>query len=206
MAEAVSELVALLDREGLGQIDVLGYSLGGRTALALLAAAPGRIRRAVVVGAGAGIADESQRAARRASDAALADRIEQIGVPAFLAEWQAQPLIRTQQAVAPALRALMDAARQHHTAAGLAASLRGMGQGTAPALHEALRGITVPVLCVAGEHDLRYRAAAAELAQLLPAGRIVVVPAAGHAAHLEAPAAFVEHARPFLYDETLPRS
>ena len=46
----------------------------------------------VLVGATAGIDDAAERAARRAADEALADRLERDGVDAFLDEWLASPL------------------------------------------------------------------------------------------------------------------
>src|SRR5690606_22573939 len=41
MEEAVLDLAALLDRLGLGTVDLLGYSLGGRVALRFALAFPG---------------------------------------------------------------------------------------------------------------------------------------------------------------------
>ncbi|MDA1196325.1 MAG: 2-succinyl-5-enolpyruvyl-6-hydroxy-3-cyclohexene-1-carboxylic-acid synthase, partial [Planctomycetota bacterium] len=51
----VSALLAAAPSE---PFDVLGYSMGGRLALAMLCAAPERIRRAVVIGASPGLDDE----------------------------------------------------------------------------------------------------------------------------------------------------
>jgi 2-succinyl-6-hydroxy-2,4-cyclohexadiene-1-carboxylate synthase len=42
---------------------------------------------------------------------------------------------------------------------------------------------------VVGERDAKFRATAADMAAALPSGRVHVVPGAGHAVHLEAPAA-----------------
>src|SRR3954449_1227018 len=65
-----------------------GYSMGGR--LAVHAALTLRPERLVLIGAGPGLQDPAERAERRAADDALADRIEQIGIEAFAAEWGAQ--------------------------------------------------------------------------------------------------------------------
>jgi pimeloyl-ACP methyl ester carboxylesterase len=45
------------------------------------------------------------------------------------------------------------------------------------------------VLALAGENDVVYRAASERIASLVPRGQCGVIPAAGHAAHLEAPEA-----------------
>src|SRR5690242_21156066 len=59
-----------------------GYSMGGRIALHAALALRDRVERLVLVGASPGLSDPEERAARRAADAALADRIEQIGIEA----------------------------------------------------------------------------------------------------------------------------
>src|SRR5215217_5161326 len=59
-----------------GPCTLCGYSMGGRIALYTALAFPGLVSRLVLIGASPGLADEGERAARRASDEALADRLE----------------------------------------------------------------------------------------------------------------------------------
>ena len=66
--------------------------MGGRIALHAALSVGARVRRLVLVGASPGIADAAEREERRAADAALAGRIEEVGVEAFAREWAAQPL------------------------------------------------------------------------------------------------------------------
>ena len=70
--------------------------------MALLAAAPERLRRVVVVGASAGLVDGELREMRAADDRRLARRLLNIGVAAFIAEWETKPLMRSQSAIHPA--------------------------------------------------------------------------------------------------------
>jgi 2-succinyl-6-hydroxy-2,4-cyclohexadiene-1-carboxylate synthase len=165
----------------------VGYSLGGRCCLHLALAHPEVVGRLVLVSATAGIDDEGERADRRMRDEALADRIEAIGVPAFLDEWLAQPLF----AGVPA-----DAAgtveRATNTAAGLATSLRLAGTGTQEPLWDRLPDVQIPVLLVVGERDERFTAHAHRMASLLPHAEVAVVPGVGHAVPLEAPAALAD--------------
>jgi 2-succinyl-6-hydroxy-2,4-cyclohexadiene-1-carboxylate synthase len=191
LADVLVELVAT---HGDGAVPVLGYSLGGRTALHLALARPDLVRSLVLVGATAGIEDPAERAARAASDDALADRIEQIGVEAFLGEWLAQPLFA---ALPPWAR--FDDERRTNTAAGLADSLRHAGTGRMDPLWDRLGALDVPVRCLAGERDARFAALARRLAHAVgPSGSVGLVPGAGHAAHLEAPAAVVGEVRTIL--------
>ena len=170
-------------------ITLAGYSMGGRIALhAALSLGP-RVRRLVLVGASPGIADAAERAARAAEDAALADRIEAIGLEAFVREWGAQPLF---DGMPRGIAEIAHADRMRNTAAGLAAALRGLGTGVMPPLWDRLGELTVPVELVVGERDEKFRAIAERMTAALVAGRLHVVPGTGHAVHLEAPEAVAE--------------
>jgi 2-succinyl-6-hydroxy-2,4-cyclohexadiene-1-carboxylate synthase len=147
------------------------------------------VDRLVLVGASPGLADAAERAARANDDAALADRIETIGLEAFVREWSAQPLF------AGMPRGVADVAmadRMRNTATGLAAALRGLGTGVMPPLWDRLAELAVPVDLVVGERDEKFRAIAERMEAALPDARLHVVPGAGHAVHLEAPDAVTE--------------
>jgi 2-succinyl-6-hydroxy-2,4-cyclohexadiene-1-carboxylate synthase len=165
---------------------VAGYSMGGRLALALALRRPERVRRLVLVSASPGLARAEERAERRAADAALADRIERIGLDAFAREWAAQPLFADQP---EAVAALAREDRLRRSAAHHAAQLRGLGTGVMPPLWERLGELAMPVALVVGERDLKFRAIAARMGERLPDARVIVVGGAGHAVQLERPEA-----------------
>jgi 2-succinyl-6-hydroxy-2,4-cyclohexadiene-1-carboxylate synthase len=145
---------------------------------------PTLTRALVLVSASAGLSGD-ERAARRTADAALAERIEQIGVARFVDEWLTNPMTST-QTVAPADGAADRELRLENTAQGLAAALRGMGQATVPDSSAAMTALAVPVVFVAGGHDQKYTAAAWSMARTR-GERPVIVPHAGHNVILEAP-------------------
>ncbi len=184
--DAVAAYVAALKTERFG---LCGYSMGGRLALDTALRLPGRVGRLVLIGATPGIADEAERAARRRADAALAARIERIGLAAFAEEWGSRPLFDSQP------RGVADSAREDRlrcSATGLAAALRGMGTGAMTPLWDRLGELRMPVTLIAGEHDEKFRAIAQRVLPALPEGGVVIIPGAGHAAHLEAPHAVAE--------------
>ncbi len=158
-----------------------GYSFGARVALHVALRHPDSLNQLVLLGATRGIQDERERLERRERDEALAARIEEIGVPAFLDEWLAQPMFA---ALAP--DTLERSARSTH-AEGLANSLRLAGTGTQAWLAPLLSGMTVPTLSLAGASDIKFAAEATAIAEGVPLGSIEFIDAAGHAAHLEQP-------------------
>jgi 2-succinyl-6-hydroxy-2,4-cyclohexadiene-1-carboxylate synthase len=179
--DAVAAYLAALKPE---RFALCGYSMGGRLALDFALRMPARVQRLVLVGASPGIADDVERAQRRAADDALADRIEAEGLDAFVAEWGAQPLFANQPRGVAAL-ARQD--RLRSTAPGLAAALRGMGTGVMTPLWDRLGELAMPVTLVAGEHDEKFRALAERMAGAIPDARVLIATGAGHAVHLEAP-------------------
>lgn len=194
----IDDLVATLDQAGLPRVHWIGYSMGARIALAFAVRHPERVRSLVLLGARAGIADEDERAARRRADEGLAARIEAHGVAAFVDEWLAQPLFTTLVRTDPAAYAREREARLANDAEGLAAALRGLGPAAQPPLQGLLERVEAPVLLLAGAQDLRFVEHAQELARGLPRAELRRVPGAGHAAHVEQPAAFAELVLEFL--------
>jgi len=194
----VADLLAVLDALNIERADVLGYSMGGRVALHLAAAAPGRIGALVLESSSPGIADQAERAARIASDDALAGSIERDGIAAFVERWERLPLFASQAALSAAIRTRLRAQRLQNDPRGLANSLRGMGAGRQPPLWDRLATLDIPTLLIAGQLDAKYRGIAHQMALALPDVRTVIVPGAGHAVHLEQPNAFIQNVLEFL--------
>lgn len=163
-----------------------GYSLGGRLALLLALACPDRVERLVLVGATAGIEDDAERTARREADDALAGRLEANSIEAFADEWGALSLWAGQP---PAVAAAARADRLTQDPAGLAAALRGLGTGSMVPVWDRLGELTMRVTALAGERDEKFTAIARRIAAAVPDGVAQTVEGAGHAAHLECPAA-----------------
>jgi 2-succinyl-6-hydroxy-2,4-cyclohexadiene-1-carboxylate synthase len=197
MEACAAQILCAARALGLMRPHLLGYSMGGRAALAAALADPGAFASLVLVGATAGVADPALRSERIAADRALADSIERDGLERFVDDWMAQPLFASQARLG---REALERARRQRLASrprGLANSLRGMGAGAQAPLHAQLSRYRGPVLLVVGERDAKFRAIADELVRALPRARIEVVPDAGHAAHLEAPERFAALVKAF---------
>jgi 2-succinyl-6-hydroxy-2,4-cyclohexadiene-1-carboxylate synthase len=162
-----------------------GYSMGGRLALHAALREPGRYRALVTVGAGAGIEDPGERAARAEAEAKLAAWMETAPIEEIVAVWERQPIFADQS------EALIEAQRPgrlSHEPRALAALLRSAGQGTLDPVWGALPGLTLPLLALAGARDRRYAEASRRLAAAVPNGQARTVEDAGHAAQLQQPA------------------
>jgi 2-succinyl-6-hydroxy-2,4-cyclohexadiene-1-carboxylate synthase len=161
-----------------------GYSMGGRVALRVALRRPERVEALVLVGTTPGIADAVERGARAEEDEALARQIEKSSIEAFAERWARQPPFKGQ---APEVARAARADRLRNEPAGLAAALRGLGQGACEPLWARLGELRMPVTLVAGERDGKYRRVAERMAAAIPHAQVLAVPATRHAVHLEAP-------------------
>jgi 2-succinyl-6-hydroxy-2,4-cyclohexadiene-1-carboxylate synthase len=166
--------------ETIGACDVVvGYSLGARVALGLVAA--GRVPRAILVGVNPGL-DDSEREARRTSDARWASLLRERGIAAFVDAWEAQPLFATQVRATPERLAARRARRLALDPEQLARSLEAMGLAEMPDYRAAITAERCAL--IAGADDAKYLA----LSRSLPAP-LEVIADCGHDATLEQPTA-----------------
>ena len=136
-----ADLAEILRRLEVAPAAVLGYSLGARVALRIAIAEPDTVARLVLESPSAGIADPADRAARRAADEQLAQVLDREGIEAFVDRWEDLPLFAPERALGERARARLHAARLRNRPGGLAASLRGAGQGAMEPLHGRLSGV-----------------------------------------------------------------
>ena len=159
--QMADDTAALLDRLGVGEADVLGFSNGGTVALQLAIRHPGRVRRLVVCSSmfsRDGLPPEVWRGFEHATPASM---------PA--------PLREAYVAVAPDPGALPT----------LVAKIVAMLQGFAGIPEAALRAIDAPTLVMTGDADVSPEHSA-RLARLLPHAQLAVLPGAGHGTYLGA--------------------
>jgi 2-succinyl-6-hydroxy-2,4-cyclohexadiene-1-carboxylate synthase len=190
IGETAADLVALVAALGAPRAHWAGYSMGGRVALRLAIGHSAAVASLLLESASPGIESSADRAARRASDEALAREIEARGIEWFAEHWAAQSVFATQRALPAEVLSRQREGRFRASPAGLAASLRGLGQGAQPWLGGEASRVACRALLLTGALDSRYGAIADRMAAAMPRASRAVVPEAGHNIHLERPDAF----------------
>jgi 2-succinyl-6-hydroxy-2,4-cyclohexadiene-1-carboxylate synthase len=177
---------------------VVGYSLGARVALGLVARA--LARRAVLVSVNPGI-DDGERRARRAADAQwtalLRDRgdgggdggDDSVAISRWAERWTAQPLFASQARLDERARARRRAVRLAQAPEQLARSLEEMGLAEMPDYRGALPALAAQLELVVGQGDAKFAALAAQMVALAPELPLHVVADCGHDVPLEQPRA-----------------
>ncbi|WJY27817.1 2-succinyl-6-hydroxy-2,4-cyclohexadiene-1-carboxylate synthase [Sporosarcina trichiuri] len=190
MASQTEDLDQLFTYLGLDRILLVGYSMGGRTALGYAAAFPERIAGLLLESASPGLRTVEERADRRRHDAALAARLRNEPLAEFVRFWEAIALFDSQKWLPEQTQSAIRSERMNQKADGLAGSLEGIGTGSQPSYWRALPHMMFPVLLVTGTLDGKFTRLAQEMETLLPNAVHEQVPDAGHAIHVEKPKKF----------------
>lgn len=191
-ADAADQLRDVLD--ALPGAHLLGYSLGGRLALAA-AVAGARPRTLTLVSSSAGLRDDDDRPARQRWDARWAERLRQEDARRVHTDWLAQPLFGTLSTTQKE-----DAVnrRVQQSSVQLADAMEQMGQGHMPSLWAALERVPTPTLLVSGARDDKYVHMHEHMAAAMPCAGRVVLAGLGHAVHVEDPDALAAALLPHL--------
>ena len=186
----------LNDAAGKGVPVLVGYSMGGRVALAALAADPRAFSAVVLESAGIGPVDEAERAALAERNAQWAARVRAEGADVFMEWWADLPLFASQRSLPAAVRGALRASRVANDAEALACTFEHAGAHAMPPAHEAIDLLNrfaaagARVAYFAGALDEKYAAVAHRIAADVPHATVRIIDAAGHNTHLERPHAF----------------
>jgi pimeloyl-ACP methyl ester carboxylesterase len=152
------DVLALMDHLGLERADLFGYSMGTRTAMQAALMAPERVSHLILGGIGGRLLEPSATAeGNPMAEAMLADDLEAIE----------QPMLRS-------FRQFADEQGEDRKA------LAALVSATNPPLDiDGLRGLTMPVLVVAGQRD-QGAGDPEDLARIFPNGHAVTVIGCDH--------------------------
>jgi pimeloyl-ACP methyl ester carboxylesterase len=182
-AETVADMAAILDEVGAKTAVIGGLSLGGYMSLAFHLAHPERCQALLIIDTGPGYKSDEPRAGWNATAIKRAERLEAEGLPkGGGAETRTAP---------------------HRNAEGLAKAARGMLTQHDARVISSLPDVKVPSLVVVGADDAPFLNASSYMAAKIPGAKQVVIPAAGHAANIDQPAAFNTAVLGFLDGLTL---
>ncbi|WLR55961.1 2-succinyl-6-hydroxy-2,4-cyclohexadiene-1-carboxylate synthase [Mesobacillus subterraneus] len=183
--KAANDMKELLDRLEIEKTDMLGYSMGGRTAITFASMYPERIRKLVLESTTPGLENPEERENRVQQDQRLAMKIETEGMARFIDFWESIPLFRSQLNLPNNIREQIRSQRLRNNPVGLANSLRGMGTGVQPSWWDKLSTFDFESLLITGELDDKFCRIAADMASKLPQAKHLSINDCGYAIHVE---------------------
>ncbi|MDD2923254.1 MAG: 2-succinyl-6-hydroxy-2,4-cyclohexadiene-1-carboxylate synthase [Anaerolineales bacterium] len=187
----------LLDEIHAPKIHLVGYSLGGRAALAFACRYPERILSLTLESASPGIIDPNQRARRLEEDSARAEAILKNGISAFVEAWYQMPLFASLESHPQLLSARKESAKRNDPR-WMAKIIRELSPALQTPLWDSLPKLSFPVLLIAGAKDEKYVQVIQKMSERMPAAQKNIVPEAGHNVHMEEPEKYISLLNEFL--------
>lgn len=187
----------LIQQIGLPKYAMMGYSMGGRIALAYALTYSQEVDLLILESASYGECGFVNRIRRRRKDQQLARSIRENGVEWFKRYWSGLDIFASQKKLPEDVRYKIGERRLSNAPHALANTLLGSGQGRFPCLKKKIGQLTMPVLYINGEYDTKYQQMGREFKQLNPRIFQTIIPGVGHNTHTEDPQAFSEAVKNF---------
>lgn len=190
MEEQLADLESLFTQLNLTDLSLVGYSMGGRIALAYTNKYRERVKTLILESASPGLKTVEERKARKEADEKLAKRIETEGIEQFVDFWENIPLFESQKKLSAAQRQKVREERLGQNKLGLSNSLKGIGTGSQPSYWAHLANMKLPILLITGEIDEKFVGISREMKNIFPNATHYTTKNVGHAIHVENPVLF----------------
>jgi 2-succinyl-6-hydroxy-2,4-cyclohexadiene-1-carboxylate synthase len=192
-------IMRYLDKKGVAQAVLVGYSMGGRMALGMAHLHPGRVAGLVLTSVNPGLASDEARQQRLTADQQLAQRLKESDFGVFLADWYAQPLFGSLQSKSVYQDVLVH--RQAQNPQTLAQAAVQLSIAHHPDFRPIAGRLQKPVLLLTGGADKKAVGLAKDWQSKWPSLRWVSMPHAGHAVYVEQPNTWAMAIRDFLCNQ-----
>lgn len=173
---------------------LIGYSLGGRIALYYALHAhchKGHLQGLLLEGANLGLTSSQEREVRWQNDCAWADAFRQQSPQKVLNSWYQQPVFRH---LTESQRQALINKRLPNCGENIANMLCATSLAKQPDFRETLKQANLPIYYFCGSQDDKFQQLATE--SQLP---LILIPHAGHNAHLENPIQFAEEIQKIIH-------
>ena len=193
LSSVILELLSFLNIE---EINLVGYSLGGRVAQHIALKSPLRIKKLILESSSFGIKDINERHTRFAADKMLSTRLKKENFEDFLDQWYSQSVF---SGFKDHLRySEMFTKRLSNNPLLLSRALQAFSIGRQSFLQEKLSDSGITTLLICGARDSRYCDIMKNAELNNPGFKCVIMETCGHNTHFEEPNLFAEHIREFL--------
>ena len=194
----IRHLNKLISKLGLKRYSMLGYSMGGRIALAYALTYPNAIDKLILESASYGEDGVLNRLKRRRYDSVLAKQIEKNGIEWFTQYWSDLSIFKSQRRLSKAIIKEIGERRLLNKAHVLSNTLKGTGQGKFPCLKNKVVKLSMPILFISGEYDKKYEVVGKNFEKLNSRVKHVVINGCGHNTHIEDTNIFTKVLNDFL--------
>ena len=173
------------------KINLCGYSMGGRLAIAFAAAYPTKINSLILESCGLGIYDKKTKNKRYKEDLSLSNTITN-DLPEFVRIWQKNTLFVNQEKRNKTGFEIQQKNRLSHNPIQLAKALMSFSQGTMSGYQNKFSKFNFPIFIINGEEDSKYLKIGMQMSMLNKHVKQYIISKASHNTHLENPQEFID--------------
>lgn len=189
----------MCDYLDLDKINLVGYSMGGRLALAFATNFRENVESLVLESTSFGIVDKNDRLERIHSDEKLAKQIENSSIGDFIKYWINTPLFDSLNKVEPArLEKLLENKIKRNNQKGLKNSLLGCSTGKMKNYFLELGNLSTDIMLIVGALDQKFVGINTKANSLFTNSELRVIKESGHNVHFEKPKEFLKLLNRFL--------
>ena len=175
-----------IEKKKLSKIILIGYSMGGRIALAFAHKFPTLIEHLIILSANPGIESDLSRNVRMEEDLKWIELLEEKGLNNFLTAWYDQPLFAPLRGKEKLFAEVL-LRRKEQNVSSLKDILLRLSPAKQPSFWKILKNFPFPTLFLFGECDMKYRVIAKSLSEIGCGITVDLIANSGHAVHLENP-------------------
>ena len=194
----LNHLNKIISKLGVKKYTILGYSMGGRIALAYALTYPAEIDKLILESVSYGEEGFKNRLKRRRIDLNLAKSIESNGIEWFTKHWSDLSIFNSQRNLSSDVINKVNNRRLANSTHALSNTLKSTGQGEFPCLKNQIIKLHIPILYISGEYDNKYILVGNSFEKLNSSVSHTVITGCGHNTHLEDSKMFVEVLNKFL--------
>ncbi|GAB6182050.1 2-succinyl-6-hydroxy-2,4-cyclohexadiene-1-carboxy late synthase [Desulfotomaculum defluvii] len=191
----LNKLIYQLD---IKKYSILGYSMGGRIALAYALVYPNEVEKLILESASYGECGLLNRLKRRKNDLKLAKGIREKGIEWFNEYWSNLSIFVSQKRLPKSVLNEISKRRLGNVAHALSNTLLCTGQGKFPCLKNKIVYLSKPILYISGQYDKKYQQIGNDFAKLGSNVKHVSIRGCGHNTHIEDPNTFKNVLSEFL--------
>ena len=194
--EWIDDFKLILGQLEITQINLCGYSMGGRLALSFACEFPQMVNRLILESSTPGIRDETERKKRAEEDKLICAKIKN-DYPTFIKDWCDNQLFKNQKDRNLSGWEAQNRIRSGQNSEQISLSLQSLGAGEMPSLWSKISNLQSSVMLITGSEDSTYCRIATECLQEIPDCKWVNISNCGHNVHLEQSTQFIESIKSF---------
>ena len=185
------DLSEILDSLNIDKLNICGYSMGGRLAIAFATKNPRRVNTLLLESTSLGIKDKKAKEERYQEDLKLCEDIK-TNFPKFVQKWKKNPLFSDQSKRNKIQFKRQREDRISHIPTQLSKALKIFSQGNMKSYENEFSKFKFPILIINGSEDLKYLKITKEMTKLNENVTHYIISNSIHNTHLENLDAFVD--------------